>query len=106
MEAGSRPSRMARVYRTITGLVIGILGGLYPVSQLHLPVLLELSVVAFYLFGVVSLSFLYIRSLETEMGVSILRRPYLDLLLETNDTERIRDVFYSISRRFASTYQT
>ncbi len=79
---------------------------MYPISQLHLPLELELFVTALYLMAVATPSFLYIRSLETEMGVSILRSPKLDLLLETSDTEKIRDVFYSISRQVASTYQT
>jgi len=97
---------MARVYRSIALLFIGIVGGLYPISQLHLPLELELFVAALYLVSVATPSFLYIRSLESEMGVSILRKPKLDLLLETNETEKVRDVFYSISRQFASTYQT
>jgi hypothetical protein len=66
----------------------------------------ELFVTALYLVAVATPSYLYIRSLETEMGVSILRKPKLDLLLETNDVEKVRDAFYSISRQLAATYQT
>jgi hypothetical protein len=97
---------MGRVYRDFVLLVTGILGGLYPIGQLHLPLELALFVTALYLVAVTTPAFLYIRSLETEMGVSILRKPKLDLLLETDDTEKVRDVFYFISRQFASTYQT
>ena len=96
---------MARVYRSIAMLVIAITGGLYPVSQLRLPLELELFVAALYLAAVATPAFLYIRSLETEMGVSILRRPRLDLLLEIDNEEKVRDAFYSISK-LASTYQT
>jgi hypothetical protein len=106
METGPRPARMARVYRDLVFIVIGIAAGLFPIIQLHLPSELELFVTALYLMAVATPSILYIRSLESDMGVSILRKPNLKLLLETNDTEKVRDAFYSISRQFASTYQT
>jgi hypothetical protein len=106
LDMGAHPARMGRVYRDFILLVTGMVGGLYPISQLHLSFELELFVTTLYLMAVTTPAFLYIRSLETEMGVSILRKPKLDLLLETNDTEKVRDVFYSVSRQLASTYQT
>jgi hypothetical protein len=97
---------MARVYRDLALLIIAIAGGLYPILQLHLPLQLELFVMALYFAAVTTPTVLYLRFLETEMGISIMLRPKLDLLLETDDKESVRDVFYSISRQLASGYHT
>ena len=106
MGARSHPARMARVYRDLALLVIAIAGGLYPILQLHLPLQLEFFVMALYFAAVTTPTVLYVRFLEIEMGISIMRKPKLDLLLETDDRERVRDIFYAMSRQLASTYQT
>ena len=106
MGARSHPARMARVYRDLALLIIAIAGGLYPILQLHLPLQLELFVMALYFAAVTTPTILYFRFLETEMGISIMRRPKLDLLLETDDSRRVRDLFYSMSHDLASTYRT
>jgi hypothetical protein len=97
---------MGTVYKTVFSLIFGIATGLFAIGQLHLPLGLAALVATLFLSATVPMGFLYLRYLESQMGVSIFRRPRLELKLETTDTEKVRTIFYTVSRQLASTTST
>ncbi len=100
-------SKMGTVYKTVIYFIFGIATGLFAIGQLHLGLGLAALVATLFLSATVPMAFLYLRYLESQFGVSIFRRPRLELKLETTvDKEKIRDVFYNISRQLASTTTT
>ncbi len=99
-------SKMGTVYKTVFYLIFGIAGGLFAIGQLHLELGIELLVWTLFLSATIPMAFLYLRHLESELGVSIFRRPRLELKVETTDKEKVRDMFYNVSRQLASTTST
>lgn len=106
MSATAQQGKMSRVYKTVISIIIGTATGLFAISQLHLDPIQEFSVGGFFLVLVVGATLLYLRSLEAEMGISILRRPRLELQIEMNEKEKVREAFYSIANKLASTRTT
>jgi hypothetical protein len=97
---------MGTIYKTLFYLIFGIAGGSFAIAQIHTELVLELVLETMFLSVTLPIGFLYLRYLEKHLGVSIFRRPKLDLLIEADDNEKVRDIFYAVSKALASTYQT
>lgn len=106
MSATPQQGKMSRVYKTIIAVIVGTSTGVFGIGQLHLDPIQELLVGGAFLGFVVGATLLYLRSLEAELGISILKRPRLELQVETNEKEKVREVFYSISHKLSSTRTT
>ena len=99
----AQSSKMGTVYKAVIYLIFGISAGLFGISQIHLDFGQTLLVDALFLIITVSVGFLYLRHLESSLGVSIFRRPRLELKLDTMNVNKVRESFYVISQQLAGT---